>query len=60
MTLVWTYVRADGRIIADSDFKCEDDAWRIVLGWPHPDEIDAAKARGDTVVQMRFQKDSQL
>lgn len=46
----WAYVGSDGRFCADSDFKTEDDAWRIMLGWPTHGEVRQAKADGDKVV----------
>ena len=28
----------------------EDEVWQVKLGWPHKDEIDAAKERGIKVI----------
>jgi hypothetical protein len=36
----------DGRILADSTFKTEDDALRIALGWPTKGEVRHAMQRG--------------
>ena len=49
---VWCFFGADGRICADSDFKTEDEAWRVMLGWPTVGEVKAAKKRGDRVEQI--------
>lgn len=46
---VWCYFGASGRICADSDFKTEDEAWRVMLGWPTRREVKAAQDRGDKV-----------
>ena len=39
-------IMTDGRIIAESEFKDENHAWTVALGWPHPDEIEHAKQNG--------------
>jgi hypothetical protein len=55
MNEIWAYIRNDGRVLADSTFRDEDDAWRIALGWPHQSEIEHAKAAGDRVVRVRVE-----
>lgn len=50
MTRCYCYIGADGRVCADNHFANEDDAWRVMLGWPTRGEVKAAKARGDKVV----------
>lgn len=52
---VWCYFGADGRICADSDFSTEDDAWRIMLGWPTVEEVNLARAKGDRMEQIEIQ-----
>lgn len=50
-TEVWAYIDEQGRILADSTFTAEDDAWRVALGWPTVGEVNAAKARGCRVAR---------
>lgn len=52
---IWAVVFSDGRIIAESDFENEEEAWRIALGWPDQDEIDEAKKRGAFCVKARLE-----
>ena len=49
---VWAMLFANGRVLADSDFKSAADVWRVALGWPSNEEIEAAKKRGDMVTQL--------
>ena len=51
---VWCYFGADGRVCADSEFRAEADAWRVMLGWPTRAEVRAAIARGDRVAQIEI------
>jgi len=51
---VWAYFGADGRVCADSQFQSEDDAWRVMLGWPSRGEVRAAQERGDRVTQIEI------
>jgi len=51
---MWAVVFPDGRIVTGSDLETEDDAWRIALGWPAPDDILAAKHNGVIAVKARL------
>jgi hypothetical protein len=42
----------NGAVLYDSSFKTEDDAFELALGWPHPEEVEAAKKRGMRVVRV--------
>ena len=46
---VWAYVSAGGCVLADSAWATEQDVWRIVLGWPGPEEIAEARRTGALV-----------
>jgi hypothetical protein len=48
----WAYVGARG-ILVDS-FRDEAEVWKVALGWPDADDIEAAKDRGDRVVRVRI------
>lgn len=39
-------IMTDGRIIAESEFKDENHAWTVALGWPSTNEIEHAKKQG--------------
>ena len=56
LAYMWAVVFPDGHIVTGSDFKTEADAWRIALGWPVQEEIDAAMKRGVFAVkaQLRY------
>jgi hypothetical protein len=45
-------VYPNGAVLYDSSFKTEVDAFRIALGWPAPEEVEAAKKRGMRVVRV--------
>lgn len=49
----WAYIR-DNRVLADSAFTNETDAWIIGLGWPSTAGIELAKQRGDRVIRVRI------
>ena len=51
---MWAVVFPDGHIVTGSDLKTEDDAWRIALGWPGPEEIEDNKQRGVFSVKARL------
>ena len=51
---MWAVVFPDGHIVTGSDLQTEADAWRIALGWPGPEEIDAALKRGVFAVKSRL------
>lgn len=51
---VWAFVRPDGRILADSDFRDEAHVWRIGLGWPDKEEIETAKKDGYRAEQVEI------
>ena len=51
---MWAVVFPDGHIVTGSDLQTEADAWRIALGWPGPEEIDAAMKRGAFAVKARL------
>ena len=51
---MWAVLFSDGRIVTGSDMETEDDAWRIALGWPGPEEIEDAKLRGAFAVKARL------
>lgn len=51
---VWCYFGADGRVCADSGFKDEDEAWRVMLGWPTRGEVRRAQRRGDRVEEIEI------
>jgi hypothetical protein len=50
----YAVIGPDGSLVADSTFPDAESAWRIVLGWPTRDEIEAAKAKGYRAVYGRF------
>jgi hypothetical protein len=54
MTDLWAYIDEAGRILADSTFTDESEAWRVALGWPADAEVVEAKARGCRVVRVRI------
>lgn len=54
---LWAYITPEGRVLADSEFKSESDAWRIGLGWPDDSEIIAAKAAGARVERVSVIRD---
>ena len=56
LAYMWAVVFPDGHIVTGSDFKTEADAWRIALGWPGQEEINAAMKRGVFAVfaQLRY------
>ena len=49
---VWAVIYPEGRILADSDFETERDAWEVALGWPDTQEIDDAKRAGYRAVEL--------
>jgi hypothetical protein len=49
---VWAFIRPDGTILADSTFATADDAWRVGLGYPPPEEIEEHKRLGYRVEQV--------
>jgi hypothetical protein len=51
---MWAVVFPDGHIVTGSDLNTEDDAWRIALGWPGPEEIEDAIKRGAFAVKARL------
>jgi hypothetical protein len=52
MKKAWAIIWPDGRILADSDFKDEAEAWQVALGWPDDKEISIAKRRGYKAAQV--------
>lgn len=42
----WAVEKPDGAIIAETDFKTEERAWEVCLGWPSKEDIDYAKRHG--------------
>jgi hypothetical protein len=48
----WAVIWPDGRVLADSTFKDEADAWKVALGWPDAAEIAHAKASGVRAVRV--------
>lgn len=45
--LAWVCIDPEGRVLVDTrDFYSETAVWRIVLGWPAGEEIEAAKRQG--------------
>lgn len=52
----WAFVNDRGSVIAESGFNRAADAWRIGLGWPDDQEIEAAKARGCRVVRVTIEE----
>lgn len=51
---VWAMIYPDGKILADSTFRDEAHVWRIGLGWPDKEEIEAAKKKGHRAEQVEI------
>jgi hypothetical protein len=54
--IVWAYFDEAGRVLADSTFADEAEAWRVALGWPTGGEVMEAKARGCRVVRVMVEE----
>ena len=52
---VWAFIKPDGSILADSDFKDEREAWVVGLGWPTRGEVKEAKKKGYRVVEVTIE-----
>lgn len=42
----WCVIDPQGNVEISSEWKTEDDAWRVRLGWPTHGEVKDAKASG--------------
>jgi len=47
---MWAIIFPTGYIVTGSDLQSEADAWRVALGWPDTEEIEAQKKRGTRAV----------
>jgi hypothetical protein len=45
-TKAWAIIRPNGTIDVSSHWETEDDAWRIILGWPTRGEVRERKEQG--------------
>lgn len=52
----WAFVDEHGNMIAESGLRCAADVWRVGLGCPDEQEIEAAKARGCRVVRVTIEE----
>ena len=49
----WAVVHPNGTyLLADTNFRNEDHAWKIFLGWPDDEEIERAKKSGYRAMQV--------
>lgn len=49
---MWAIVSPAGAVHADTDFRDENHAWQIVLGWPTEQEITDAKEDGYRAIEI--------